>query len=78
MWASVFTDHLVRIYLLPDLLSGEKYLVFLERALPSLLWAVSSIAQQMWFMHDGAPAHITAYVRRFLDAAYPGLYMVDP
>ena len=25
----------------------------------------------MWFMHDGAPAHITVDVRHFLDATYP-------
>lgn len=72
VWAGIFGDHLVGPYLLPDRLTGEKYLVFLERVLPSLLRAVPSITQtQMWFMHDGAPAHITANVRHFLDARYP-------
>ena len=32
---------------------------------------IPSIAQQMWFIHDGAPAHITTDVRHFLDATYP-------
>ena len=71
VWAGIFSDHQVGHYLLLDRLTGKKVPVFLERVLPSLLRPVPSNPQQMWFMHDGVPAHIAADVRHFLDATYP-------
>ena len=78
MWAGIFGDPLVGPYLLPDRLTGEKYLVFLERMPPSLLRPIPSIVQQIWFLHDGATAHIITVVRHFLDALNTGLDVVDP
>ena len=69
--AGIFSDHLVGPYLLPDSLTGEKYLVFLERVLPNLLWPVPSIAQQMlldrtWWTSDLACTLTRSQSTRFL------------
>ena len=54
-------DCLVSPYLLPDFLKDEKYLVFLKKVFPSLLRSVPFVIKtQIWFMHDGVPAHIIA------------------
>ncbi|GBM44367.1 hypothetical protein AVEN_185669-1 [Araneus ventricosus] len=58
-------------YLLPKRLSGQCYLIFLERVLPELLQDVPiAIRNQMWLQHDGATAHFSIDVRNYLNASF--------
>ncbi|GFW13183.1 uncharacterized protein TNCV_4120841 [Trichonephila clavipes] len=58
---------------LPERLNDTKYLVFLQHILPELLQIVPATAyQDVWFLHDGAPAHFSIAVRNLLHATYSG------
>ncbi|GFW37296.1 uncharacterized protein TNCV_2632791 [Trichonephila clavipes] len=64
-------DHLIGPYILPDHLTGPRYLIFLEQVLPELLdsaHVTAATRTSMWFQQDGAPAHISISVRIHLDA----------
>ncbi|GFV38191.1 uncharacterized protein TNCV_710141 [Trichonephila clavipes] len=64
-------DHLIGPYILPDRLTGPRYLIFLEQVLPELLDSAHVTAAtriSMWFQQDGAPAHFSISVRNHLDA----------
>ncbi|GFY14330.1 uncharacterized protein TNCV_1020951 [Trichonephila clavipes] len=64
-------DHLVGPYILPDRLTGPRYLIFLEQILPELLdsaHVTAATRTSMWFQQDGAPAHFSISVRNHLDA----------
>ncbi|PNF41896.1 hypothetical protein B7P43_G15539, partial [Cryptotermes secundus] len=52
-------------------LTGDIYLKFLQETLPELLKAVPlEVHREMWFQHDGAPAHCTEVVREYLDETF--------
>ncbi|GFV76517.1 uncharacterized protein TNCV_4727371 [Trichonephila clavipes] len=64
-------DHLIGPYILPDRLTGPRYLIFLEQVLPDLLdsaHVTAATRTSMWFQQDGAPAHFSISVRNHLDA----------
>lgn len=72
VWAGILGDTLLGPYVLPERLNGATYLDFLVNVLPEYLDVVPlDIRRQMWFMHDGAPAHFTGAVREFLNNSYP-------
>ncbi|GFV11320.1 uncharacterized protein TNCV_3724091 [Trichonephila clavipes] len=71
VWAGILGDHLIGPYILPDRLTGPRYLIFLEQVLPELLDSahVTAVTRtSMWFQQDGAPAHFSISVRNHLDA----------
>lgn len=72
VWAGILGDHLIGPFMLPLRLTGNVYTTFLQDNLPILLEDVSLVARaQMWFMHDGAPAHYARCTRAFLNDMYP-------
>ncbi|GFS96651.1 uncharacterized protein TNCV_3944271 [Trichonephila clavipes] len=69
VWAGILGDHLIGPYILPDRLTGPRYLIFLEQVLPELLDSAHVTAAthiSMWFQQDGAPAHFSISVRNHL------------
>ncbi|GFU96073.1 uncharacterized protein TNCV_2564811 [Trichonephila clavipes] len=67
----ILGDHLIGPYILPDRLTGPRYLIFLEQVLPELLdsaHVTAATRTSMWFQQDGAPAHFSISVRNHLDA----------
>ncbi|GFV40663.1 uncharacterized protein TNCV_2268341 [Trichonephila clavipes] len=71
VWAGILGDYLIGPYILPDRLTGPRYLIFLEQVLPELLdsaHVTAAIRTSMWFQQDGAPAHFSISVRNHLDA----------
>ncbi|GFV42596.1 uncharacterized protein TNCV_1316011 [Trichonephila clavipes] len=71
IWAGILGDHLIGPYILPDRLTGPRYLIFLEQVLPELLDSahVTAVTRtSMWFQQDGAPAHFSISVRNHLNA----------
>ncbi|GBM45707.1 hypothetical protein AVEN_14150-1 [Araneus ventricosus] len=72
IWAGVLDDYVVGPYIFPERLTSATYRIFFKQVLPSLLQAVPlPIQRNIWFMHDGAPAHFSSTVRKFLNAAFP-------
>ncbi|CAH1110323.1 unnamed protein product [Psylliodes chrysocephalus] len=73
VWAGIISNHLLGPFFLPGRLDGQSYLHFLEEKLRGLLEDVPiPLRNQMWFMHDGAPAHFSLIVRNHLNTVYPG------
>lgn len=71
VWAGIIGDYLIGPVVLPNRLDGLSYLDFLQNGLPPLLEEVPiETRQQMWFMHDGAPAHFRREVREYLNETY--------
>ncbi|GFV18747.1 uncharacterized protein TNCV_4756341 [Trichonephila clavipes] len=71
VWAGILGDHLIGPYILPDRLTGPRYLIFLEQVLPELFdnaYVTAVTRTSMWFQQDGAPAHFSISVRNHLDA----------
>ncbi|GFX86293.1 DUF4817 domain-containing protein [Trichonephila clavipes] len=71
IWAGILGDHLIGPYILPDRLTGPRYLIFLEQVLPELLdsaHVTAATRTSMWFQKDGVPAHFSISVRNHLNA----------
>ncbi|GFW70186.1 DUF4817 domain-containing protein [Trichonephila clavipes] len=65
VWAGILGDHLIGPYILPDHLTGPRYLIFLEQVLPELLdsaHVTAATRTSMWFQQDGAPAHFSVFL----------------
>ncbi|GBM94737.1 hypothetical protein AVEN_45887-1 [Araneus ventricosus] len=76
VWAGILGDRLLGPYLLPERLSGQSHLVFLNEVLTEFLDDIPLAAiQGLWFQHDGAPEHFCAPVRAWLDMEYPGSWI---
>lgn len=76
VWAGIIGDHLIGPFFLPGRLDGRSYRNFLETELPILLEDVSLLLRnQMWFMHDGAPAHFSVLAREYLNQVYPNKWI---
>ena len=72
----IFGDRLLGPYLLPERLSGQSYLVFLNDFLTEFLDGIPLAAiRGFWFQHDGEPAHFCDSVRDWLHMAYPGRWI---
>jgi hypothetical protein len=68
VWAGIIGDVLVGPHVLPQRLTGNSYVHFLENDLPTLLEDLPlAIRAHMWFMHDGASPYFSITDREFLD-----------
>ena len=65
-------DCLVGPYVLPACITGAVFRDFIQNTLPDLLHedVPLQIRQNMWFMHDGAPAHFSLIVPDTLAGIY--------
>ncbi|GFW40852.1 uncharacterized protein TNCV_4369001 [Trichonephila clavipes] len=64
VWAGILGDHLIGPYILPDRLTGPRYLIFLEQVLPELLdsaYVTAATRTSKWFQQDGVP-HISVFL----------------
>lgn len=76
VWAGIVGDFLIGPFFLPGRLDGQSYRRFLEDNLPILLEDVPLLLrQQIWFMHDGAPAHFSILARQFLNQTFNNRWM---
>lgn len=72
VWVGIVGDNLIGPYFLPPALNGENYRNFLEHELTALLDDVPLlIRNEMYFMHDGAPAHFSRIAREYLNERFP-------
>lgn len=76
VWCGIVGDHLIGPHVLPGRLNGLAYRAVLEHDLLPLLEDVPlNIRRQLWFMHDGAPAHFSLVARTYLDIAFPNRWI---
>lgn len=67
VWIGMVGDCLIGPFRLPNRLNGQSYLNFLRDNLNELLEDVPlDVIMNMYFMHDGAPAHFSRIVRNYL------------
>ena len=67
VWSGIVGDCFIGPFRLPHRLNGESYLNFLQNNLKELLEDVPlHVIRNMYFMHDGAPAHFSHIVRNYL------------
>ncbi|XP_051176777.1 uncharacterized protein LOC127291620 [Leptopilina boulardi] len=71
IWAGMIDDVIIGPYLLPDRMTGARYLTFLQEELPHLLEDLPlERRRRLIFMHDGCPIHRTGDVVRHLNQTY--------
>ena len=71
IWAGIVGTHLLGPVILPGRLTGAAYLQFLQTTLPVLLESVPlAMRRNLWFQHDGAPAHFSVDTRAQLTIDY--------
>lgn len=71
VWIGVLEDNLLGPVELPSRLNGADYLDFLQNVLPNLLDGINlNVRRNLWFLHDGCPAHFSRDVREFLKNQY--------
>lgn len=71
VWVGILNDTLLGPYILPNRLSAQSYIVFLRDVLPDLLQDVPLQQRlDLWFQHDGAPAHFANDVREHLNLVF--------
>lgn len=71
VWLGIIGTRIVGPHFLPNRLNAENYLHFLNEILPVLLEDVTlNIRRNLIYQHDGAPAHYSRQVRRWLNDNY--------
>lgn len=71
VWMGIISNHLVGPYFLPENLNGEHYENFLKENFMELLHDLPlNLRRDMWFQHDGCPAHFRRSVRVWLDSNF--------
>ena len=63
IWGGILGYNLLGPAIILDRLNGAAYLKFFQNTLPLLLEEITlAIRREMWFQHDGAPAHFRLQV----------------
>lgn len=71
VWSGILNNHVIGPYILPIRLTSPSYLVFLRDILPELLEDIPlANLENVWFQHDGAPAHFGQVVKDHLNIVY--------
>lgn len=72
VWGGLIGNQLFGPYFIQGNLNGASYLHFLRNEFQEMLNEFPlEIRSRMWFMHDGAPPHITCDVRTHLSDLFP-------
>jgi SOS response regulatory protein OraA/RecX len=67
VWGGIVDRCVIGPYFFDSPLNGNLYLNFIQNNLPVLLEDVSlNVRARLWYQHDGAPAHYSENVRRYL------------
>lgn len=71
VWCGIIGDKLIGPLFIEGTLNGEKYCNLLQDELPILLEDVPLVVRQnMWFQHDGCPAHYSTIAREVLNHCF--------
>lgn len=76
VWMGIIDNHLIGPYFMPQNLNGECYEEFLREELFILMEDLPlSVRKNMWYQHDGCPAHYRRGVRDWLNENYPNKWI---
>ena len=76
VWCGILGNQLIGPYFIDEQLTGQKYSNFLSEILPTLLENVPfNIRIQMWYQHDGCPAHYAHVARQTLNRLFPNQWI---
>ncbi|KYN21601.1 hypothetical protein ALC57_06024, partial [Trachymyrmex cornetzi] len=73
VWAGIIGEHLIGPFFFAENLNAEAYeIMLIQQIIPAIrnLYPNDEF-NQLWFQHDGAPAHFALRVRRVLDEYFP-------
>jgi len=75
IWTAIFGDECIGPFFLDSNICGKNYLLMLKRrAFPAIIASAKRQGipvKEIWFQHDGAPAHWRKEVRDWLDTTFP-------
>lgn len=71
LWAGIIDRHLIGPIAIDGTLTGEKYVSLLETEISERV-AELGLGEEIWFQHDGCPAHQYAPAREHLYNCFPG------
>jgi hypothetical protein len=71
VWAGIVDHTIVGPFFIQGTLTGEKYLELLQTEIAPAV-ANLNIEQEIWYLHDGCPAHNYGPAVEFLHEAFPG------
>jgi len=72
----IYNGNLVGPYILPQRLSSESFLKFLETEHADMWDAIpTGMRRKVWFQLDGCPAHFGSIIRNWLNAYYEGRWI---
>lgn len=76
VWCGIIGNKLIGPHIIEGNLNGQMYRNFLENELPILLENLSlEVRRNMWFQHDGCPAHYSVVAREILDRDFNGRWI---
>lgn len=76
VWCGIVDDKILGPHIFDASLNGEKYLHFLKNDLPLLIQNLDEETRNnLWYMHDGAPAHRTRLVTQHLNNTFPNRWI---
>lgn len=76
VWCGIIGGQIIGPVFFEGMLTGLKYANFLRDELPGLLEDVPLAHRfQMFYQHDGCPAHFSQLARNVLDAEFPGRWI---
>ena len=71
IWGGILGDYLLGPVIIADRFNVAACLEFLQNTLPLLMEEIPlAIRREMWFQHDGAPAHFSLQLRAYLNRVY--------
>lgn len=71
VWAGIIGEHIIGLFYFDATLNGERYHRFLRDDLPLLLDELDlRLRLNMWYQHNGCPAHFSHIARQQLDNDY--------
>ncbi|KAJ8915500.1 hypothetical protein NQ315_012381 [Exocentrus adspersus] len=77
VWCGIIGDKLIGPYFIEGTLNEQKYQEFLDQHLPLLLEDLTLQERaNMWFQHDGCPAHYAIISHEVLDREYTDRWIV--
>jgi hypothetical protein len=76
VWCGIIGNQLIGPHIIEGNLNGQMYRDILENVLPTLFEDLSlELRQNMWFQHDGCPAHYSSIAREILDRNFNGCWI---
>lgn len=76
VWCGILGGRIIGPFIFENRLNGATYLTFLRDELPILLEDVPlAIRRNMFFQHDGCPAHFSVNVQEFLNLTFPNRWI---